>query len=127
MNDTKKLATFALAIVTATVGSLGWFSGQISAAINKHGEHPHAPTAAALAAGVETDTEHAKQLAKLEDMPDDIAAIRARIDLVVLGHVEDSQRTPHRRARLKARAAKVRSDAKKRGASGDPLAGMEGL
>lgn len=96
-------------------------------ALAAHGAHPHKPTEQRLVKLEGADGAQNEKLAKLEGVESDVRGIRARIDMLLLREIDDAKRSPQRRARLGRSAAKVRSDARKRGESGDPLAGIEGL
>lgn len=125
--DTKQRAGFALAIIGATVGAMGWFSGQISTAIAEHSKYPHAATAQRLAVGesaqAATDTSVAVQDSKL----DRLDRLEAKLDVLVGVHVAEARRSPRKRSNLIRAAASSRSAAASRGTEGDPLAGLEGL
>ncbi len=126
-SETKQRAGFALAIIGATVGAMGWFSGQISTAIAEHSKYPHAPTATRLAAGdksqAETDTAVAVQESKLERLD----RLETKLDVLIGVHAAEARRSPRKRSNLTHAAASARSAAASRGTEGDPLAGMEGL
>ncbi len=124
--NTWKVLTLVAGVVASTVGALAWFSSSVTQAIGVHGEHPHASTMKHLTDLQSADGMQNQKIAKLERVPEDMAAIRARIDLLLVPHHEAARRSPKRRARMKAKAVEIRSAASKRGDS-DPLAGMEGL
>ncbi len=124
---TKTQAGFASAIIVATVGAMGWFSGQISTAIAEHAKHPHTATAQRLAVGdraqAATDTAVAVQDSKL----DRLDRLEAKLDVLVGVHAAEARLSPRKRAHLARAATMARSAAVSRGTEGDPLAGIEGL
>ena len=108
------LAVAAIA-AAATFAAGRVSSDELASAVKVHAQQPHGNADAA-------DVRHDVKLAKLEALPEDIRAIRARIDLILL---RDSERSPERK-RLRRGAAKIRAAAAERGES-DPLAGLEDL
>jgi hypothetical protein len=92
-------------------------------AISTHSERPHPATDERVKALEVSNGVQASKLAKLEDVPEDVGAIKARIDLLIY----EAQNTPRRERSTRAAARRVRREARERGEDDDPLAGMEGL
>lgn len=92
-------------------------------AIAVHSKRPHPITDDRLKKLEVSNGIQASKLAKLEDVPEDVSAIRARIDLLVY----EAQNTPQRRIQTQDAARRVRKEARERGELDDPLAGMKGL
>ncbi len=112
-----------VATATASVNALkdSATKADVVQALKEHGKHTHGGTARELVRQRSVDTEHGKKLAKLEALPEDVRALRARIDLLLLTAIEKE------RARARRAAVIVRRRARSEGMESDPLAGIEGL
>lgn len=126
MPDTNKMILLVITVVGSTVGALGWFTSTVEGALDKHGKHPHEPTAERLAALEKADSAQNTKIAKLGGVPGRVEYLSARIDLLVESELDHARYSPVHKRRMDRAAAKVRSAAKARGES-DPLAGMGGL
>lgn len=125
MGDTAKLIGLTVAIIGSTFGAIGWFSGNVEKAIASHGEHPHKPTAIMLEKLAVEDSAQNRQIAKLEHLPEDIGAIRARIDLIIEADLDHARTSAPLMRRMRRAASKVRAASPPQ--DDDPLAGLEGL
>ena len=96
---------------------------QMEARFAAHEKHPHDPASARLAQVEAKDAEQDAQLAKLEDVPRQVAAVRAKMDTLLIRELEKSE--PSRNAVERA-AAKVRARREiPAGSAQDPLDGLE--
>ncbi len=117
----------AALVAVATAAATAASKSDVVDALEHHGKHPHATTLAQLNQLAADNGAQNEKLAKLENVQQEVHAIRARIDMLLLREIDKAQRSPRRRARIESVAAKVRDDARKRGEVADPLAGLEGL
>lgn len=123
-----RLVALIAAVVTAVTFASNWLShaatqADLVNAISAHSERPHPTTDERVKALEVSNGVQESKLAKLESVPEDIGAIKARVDLLVY----EAQSTPRRNGVTRAAARRVRREARERGEADDPLAGMEGL
>ncbi len=127
MTPLRLIALIAVVVTCATFASnlLSQAATKVDLgdAISVHGERPHPVTDERLKTLEVSDGVQASKLDKLEDVPADVGAIRARIDLLIY----EAQDTPQRRLIARDAARRVRKEARERGETDDPLAGMKGL
>lgn len=125
-----------LLLIAAIVGVTNFGSNILSAAATKadvsdgitaHSERSHDATVTRIAAIEQRDARQDAQLEKLDPVPERVAAINAKMDIVLTQQVEEARNSPRKAATMKRAARKVRTAARKRGETDDPLAGVEGL
>ncbi len=119
------------AIIAASVAAATFLSNTIAAsasrsdvlnALSIHGQRPHAATEERLHSLEISNARQADQLARLERVPDQLAALVARVELLV--YESEPEADPDKRRKA---AQRVRRAARKRGEDRDPLEGVEGL
>lgn len=97
-------------------------ASQLEERMVKHERRPHEPVARRLEKVEAKDAAQDAQLAKLESVPRDMAAVRAKVDTLIIRELEKS--APARDAMERA-AAKVRATGEIRaGTEQDPLNGL---
>jgi hypothetical protein len=122
-----RLIGLIAAVVTAVTFASNMLShaatkADLGAAISDHDKRPHPVTDERIKKLEVSNGVQASKLAKLEDVPEDVGAIKARVDLLIY----EAQNTPRRERSTRAAARRVRAEARERG-DDDPLEGMEGL
>lgn len=123
-----KLITLIAAVVTCATFASNLLSQaatkvDLGNAISAHGKRPHTTTDNRLKTLEVSDGVQASKLDKLDNVPAEVGAIKARIDLLIY----EAQDTPQRRLTTEDAARRVRKEARERGETDDPLAGMKGL